>query len=111
MQPNLADLMKEAQKMQQKMQEAQAALEKMVVKGEAGAGLVTLEMTGRHDVKFVRIDKSVIDPAEKEMLQDLIAAAINDAVRKVEQETRSKMSKLTQGLNIPPGFQPPESEE
>lgn len=97
---NLGNLMKEAQKMQQRMQEAQQQLAELVVTGEAGGGLVNVVMNGRHDVKSVKIHPS-LQEEELDMLQDLIAAAINDAVKKIEKESKDKISKLTAGLNIP----------
>lgn len=106
MKDNLSHLMKEAQKMQVKMQETQKELEQMIVIGEAGAGLVKVEMTGRHDVRRVTIDPSLLKET-KEMLEDTIAAAVNDAVRKIEKETRTRMGSLTAGLNLPQGFKSP----
>ncbi len=103
MQPDLNKLMQEAQKMQQKMQDAQKELEQMMVTGTAGGGLVTVQMTGRHDVKKVTLSEDLMDE-DKSMLEDLIAAAVNDAVRKVETETRGKMQSLTAGLNLPGGM-------
>lgn len=102
-------LMKQAQKMQEMMQKAQKELEQMEVVGEAGLGVVKVKMTGRHDTKQVTIDPSVL--SDKEMLEDLIAAANNDAVRKIEKETRSKMSGITSGMNLPPDFRMPIDEE
>jgi DNA-binding YbaB/EbfC family protein len=107
MKPNLTDLMKEAQKIQERMQNAQKELEQMVVTGESGGGLVKVEMTGRHDVRRTTIDPSLIDKDNSEMLEDLVSAAFNDAVRKIERETRTKMGKLTEGLQLPTGFTPP----
>lgn len=99
MNQNLNKLMEEAQKMQQRMQEAQEALAKMEVTGESGGGMVSVKMNGRHDVTDVTIKPSVMD--EREMLEDLIQAAINDAVRKVEKASKDKISQLTSGLNLP----------
>lgn len=107
MKDNLQKLMQEAQKMQAKMQEAQRELEQMVVTGVAGAGLVKVEMTGKYSVKKVTIDQSALDEEDKEMLEDLVAAAVNDAVAKIEKETRGKMSGFMSGLNLPPGFKSP----
>jgi hypothetical protein len=98
-------LMQQAQKMQEMMQKAQKELELMVVVGEAGLGVVKVEMTGRHATKRVSIDESVM--SDKEMLEDLIAAANNDAVRKIEKETRTKMGSITAGMNLPPDFKLP----
>lgn len=106
MKPNLGDLMKQAQQMQEQMQKAQAKLADAEVTGESGAGLVKIVMTGRHDVKRVVIDPSLLSE-DKEVLEDLLAAAVNDAVRRVEESSRSMLSGLTQGLNMPPGFKMP----
>lgn len=103
MNQNLNDLMKEAQKMQERMQEAQDQLSKLVVTGESGGGMVKIEMNGRHDVTKVNISSALHDE-EPEMLEDLIAAAINDAVRKVEKASKDKISQLTTGLNLPTGL-------
>ena len=92
--------------MQADMQKAQEDLGKSEVRGESGAGLVTVTMTGRHDVKRVSIDDSVFSE-DKEVLEDLLAAAVNDAVRKVEAHNRDAMSGLTAGLNLPAGFKMP----
>ncbi|MEX1031957.1 MAG: YbaB/EbfC family nucleoid-associated protein [Cellvibrionaceae bacterium] len=101
----LGDLMKQAQAMQENMKQMQEELTNMEVQGEAGAGLVKVTMTGRHDVKKVVIDNSLLSE-DKEMLEDLVAAAVNNAVRKVEEEGKNKMGGLTEGLNIP-GFKWP----
>lgn len=103
---NISDLMKQAQQMQSKMQQMQEDLANAEVKGEAGAGLVSVVMTGRHDVKRVQIDQSLLSE-DKEMLEDLLAAAVNDAVRKVEVQNREQMSKMTAGMGLPPGFKMP----
>lgn len=108
MNQNLNNLMKEAQKMQQRMQEAQQQLSQLTVSGESGGGMVKIEMNGRHDVLGVKINPSVLD--EVEMLQDLIQAAVNDAVRKVEKASKEKISQLTAGLNIPTDFMKGEKE-
>lgn len=102
----LGDLMKQAQEMQANMQKMQEDLAKAEVKGEAGAGLVSVIMTGRHDVKRVSIDDSLMTE-DKEMLEDLLAAAVNDAVRKVETQNRDQMAKMTAGMGIPPDFKMP----
>ncbi len=102
----IGDLMKQAQQMQEKMQSMQAELANVEVTGESGAGLVKVIMTGRHDVRQVSIDESLLSE-DKEMLEDLLAAAVNDAVRKVESRNREKMQALTAGLPIPPGFNMP----
>jgi DNA-binding YbaB/EbfC family protein len=102
----LDSLMKQAQEMQAKMQKMQEELAHAEVKGEAGAGLVSVIMTGRHDVKRVSIDDSLLSE-DKEMLEDLLAAAVNDAVRKVEANNREQMQKMTAGMGLPPGFKMP----
>ena len=102
----LGNLMKQAQEMQAKMQKAQEELANMEVTGESGAGLVKVVMTGRHDVRRVDIDPSLMSD-DKEMLEDLIAAAVNDAVRKIEQSSKDNMADMTSGLNLPPGFKLP----
>jgi len=100
------DLMQQAQKMQADMQKAQEELAKAEVTGEAAAGLVIVTMTGRHDIKRVRIDDSVLSEP-KEVLEDLLAAAVNDAVRKVEARNKEAMAGLASGMNLPPGFKMP----
>ncbi|GAA4348273.1 YbaB/EbfC family nucleoid-associated protein [Kangiella taiwanensis] len=102
----LGNMMKQAQQMQEKMQKAQEEIANMEVTGEAGAGMVKVTMTGRHDVKRVEIDSSLMDD-EKELLEDLVAAATNAAVRKVEEVTKEKMGGATEGLNLPPGMNLP----
>lgn len=102
----LGDLMKQAQQMQANMQKMQEDLANAEVKGEAGAGLVSVVMTGRHDVKRVSIDDSLMSE-DKEMLEDLLAAAVNDAVRKIEVQNREQMQKMTAGMNLPPDFKMP----
>lgn len=106
MKGNISELMQQAQKMQEDMQRAQEELARTEVEGEAAAGLVRVTMTGRHDVKRVTIDDSVLRE-EKEVLEDLLAAAVNDAVRKVEASNKEAMSGLASGLNLPPGFKMP----
>ncbi len=100
MNQNLGNLMKEAQKMQQRMQEAQQQLSQLEVTGEAGGGMVSINMNGRHDATKVKIKPTMMEE-DVEMLEDLIAAAINDAVRKIEKASKEKISQLTAGLNIP----------
>jgi DNA-binding YbaB/EbfC family protein len=106
MKGNMSDLMQQAQSMQAEFQKAQEDLAKAEVKGEAGAGLVSVVMTGRHDVKRVSIDDSVFTE-DKEVLEDLLAAAVNDAVRKIEAHNREAMSGMASGLNLPAGFKLP----
>lgn len=102
----LGDMMKQAQEMQEKMARMQEDMANIESEGQAGAGLVKVVMTGRHDVRKVSIDPSVLEE-DKEMLEDLIAAAVNDAVRKTEEATKQKMSEITGGLQMPPGFKMP----
>ena len=101
---NLAGLMKQASQMQAKMQEMQARLEATEVEGMAGAGMVTLRLNGRGEMKAIAIDPKLADPAEMEMLQDLILAAHADAKRKIEAMTAEEMQKMTGGLTLPPGM-------
>jgi DNA-binding YbaB/EbfC family protein len=103
---NINELMKQAQAMQEKMQAMQDDAAKQEVTGESGAGLVKIVMNGRHDVRAVTLDSSLMSE-DKEILEDLIAAAINDAVRKVESTTQAQMQKLTGGMQLPPGFKMP----
>ena len=101
----MANLMKQAQQMQQNMLKAQEELASVEVEGQSGAGMVKVIMTCKHDVKRVIIDSSVMD--DKEMLEDLVAAAVNDANRRAEQTTQDKMGSFTAGLNLPPGMKLP----
>lgn len=96
-------LMQQAQKMQQKMKDAQEQIQNLEVTGTAGAGMVEVTMTGRHDVRRIKIDPS-LQQDDIEMLEDLIAAAVNDAVRRVEEATQEKMASVTGGMQMPPGF-------
>lgn len=102
----MGNMMKQAQQMQEKMQRVQEEIAKSEVLGEAGAGMVKVAMNGRHDVISVSIDPSVMEE-DKELLEDLLAAAVNDAVRKVEESSRKQMEEVTAGLNLPPGFKMP----
>lgn len=102
----LGNLMKQAQQMQENMQKMQEKLAMVEVEGQAGAGMVKVVMTCRHDVKRVSIDDSLMGE-DKEMLEDLLAAAVNDAVRRVETTTQEKMSGFTSGLGLPPGMKLP----
>ncbi|MCR9104798.1 MAG: YbaB/EbfC family nucleoid-associated protein [Gammaproteobacteria bacterium] len=106
MKGSISDLMAQAQKMQEQMQNAQQELANAQVQGEAGAGLVSVTMTGKYDVKKVQIDDAVL-AEDKEVLEDLLAAAVNDAVRKVEAHNREAMSGLASGIELPPGFKLP----
>ncbi|KAF0102889.1 MAG: hypothetical protein FD187_748 [bacterium] len=102
----IGNLMKQAQQMQDNMQKLQAKIADMEVEGESGAGLVKVVMTGKHDVRRISIDPSLLAD-DKDMLEDLVAAAVNDAVRKVEAMVQEKMSAATAGLPLPPGFKLP----
>ena len=106
MKGQIAGLMQQAQKMQENMKRMQAELEAIEVEGQAGAGMVRVVMTCKHDVKRVSIDPSLVGD-DKDMLEDLVAAAFNDAVRRVEQTTQEKMSSVTAGMPLPPGFKLP----
>ena len=101
----LGNIMKQAQEMQKNMQEAQQEVAKMEMTGEAGGGLVSVVMTGKHELVRVSIDDSLMD--DKEMLEDLVAAAVNSAARKVEESSQEKMGGLTAGLDLPPGMKMP----
>lgn len=105
MKGQLGNLMKQAQQMQENMQKAQEALAKEEVTGESGAGMVKIVMTCSNEVRRVAIDLSVME--DKEMLEDLIAAAFNDAIRRAQETTQEKMMGFTAGLKLPPGFKLP----
>ena len=102
----LAGLMKQAQQMQENMQRAQEELARTEVEGQSGAGLVRIVMTCRHDVKRVSIDPSLLAD-DRDMLEDLVAAAFNDAVRRAEATTQERLGSLTAGMPLPPGFKLP----
>lgn len=104
---NLGGLMKQAQQMQAKMQEMQAKLETMEITGESGAGLVRVTLNGKGEMKGVKIDPKVADPADIEMLEDLIVAAHRDAKEKIDAETSAEMQKITGGMQLPPGMKLP----
>jgi nucleoid-associated protein EbfC len=105
MKGGLAGLMKQAQMMQDNMKKAQEQLAQTEVDGQSGAGMVKVVMTCAHDVRRVSIDPSVLD--DREMLEDLVAAAMNDAVRRVEELSKEKMAGFASGLNLPPGMKLP----
>ncbi|WP_018229607.1 YbaB/EbfC family nucleoid-associated protein [Methyloversatilis universalis] len=105
MKGGIGGLMKQAQQMQENMKKMQEQLASVEVEGQSGAGMVKIVMTCKHDVRRVSIDPSVMD--DREMLEDLLAAAVNDAVRRVESTTQEKMAGFTSGLNLPPGFKLP----
>ncbi|MCY7297316.1 YbaB/EbfC family nucleoid-associated protein [Alteromonas sp. a30] len=102
----MGNIMKQAQQMQERMQQAQDELANLEVTGESGAGLVKVTMTGNHNVRKVELDESLMEE-DKEMLEDLLAAAVNDSVRKVQEANQEKMSSLTGGMPLPPGFKFP----
>ena len=106
MKGGIGDIMKKAQEMQENLQKAQKELAGKEVTGESGGGLVQVIMRGTHEVNRVKIDRSLIDD-DKEMLEDLIAAAINDAVHKVAKINQESMQGMAAGLNLPPGFKLP----
>lgn len=102
----MGNMMKQAQQMQEKMQKAQADLADMEVVGESGAGMVKITMTCNHNVRRVNVDEALMQD-DKEMLEDLVAAALNDAVRRVQETTQEKMGDVTGGMGLPPGFKMP----
>lgn len=102
----MGDLMKQAQKVQEEMQRMQQELADAEVTGESGAGMVKVVMNGRHDVRRVSIEPELMSE-DKEMLEDLLAAAVNDAVRKVEQNSQAQMGKMASGFGLPEGFKMP----
>ncbi|MBK7953166.1 MAG: YbaB/EbfC family nucleoid-associated protein [Candidatus Accumulibacter sp.] len=105
MKGGIAGLMKQAQQMQENMKKTQEQLAQLEVEGQSGAGMVKVLMTCAHAVRRVTIDPSVMD--DKEMLEDLIAAALNDAVRRAEEVSQERMAGFSAGLNLPPGFKMP----
>ncbi|MFW8589175.1 YbaB/EbfC family nucleoid-associated protein [Glaciecola sp. 2405UD65-10] len=102
----MGNMMKQAQQMQAKMQKAQEELASMEVIGESGAGMVKVTMTCNHNIRKVEVDDSLMDD-DKEMLEDLVAAAMNDAVRRVQETSKDKMGDVTGGMGLPPGFKMP----
>ncbi len=104
---NLGNLMKQAQQMQAKMAEMQEKLAAMELSGAAGGGMVNATVNGKGEVKRVKIDKSIVDPNDVEMLEDLVVAAINDARSKIETAAAAEMQKITGGLDLPGGFKLP----
>ncbi len=104
---NFGRLMKQAQEMQGKMAEMQAKLGEIEVSGAAGGGLVTATLNGKGELRRLKIDPSIVDPAEIEVIEDLVVAAFNDAKAKVEAHVAEEMKKLTGGLQLPPGMQLP----
>jgi len=106
MKGNLAALMKQVQQMQENMKQVQEQLATAEVEGQSGAGMVKVVMNCRHNVRRMVIDPSLLKE-EKEMLEDLLVAAVNDAIQRVEATTKEKMSSMTAGLGLPPGFKLP----
>lgn len=102
----MGNMMKQAQKMQEDMQKAQEEIANMEVEGQAGGGMVKVVMNGRHELRSVELDDSLMSD-DKEMIEDLLAAAVNDAVRRIEQQSSEKMSGVTAGLNLPGGMKLP----
>ena len=103
---DINELMKQAKQMQEQMQRAQQEVAKVVLVGEAGAGLVKVHMNGRHDVQKVELDEGLMGE-DKDVIEDLIAAAINDAVKKIEVKNRDSMSGMAAGMKLPEGFKLP----
>ena len=106
MKGGIGNMMKQAQKMQADMQKAQEEIANMEVEGQSGGGMVKVQMNGRHEVRRVELDESLMED-DKEMIEDLLAAAVNDAVRKIETESQDKMSGVTEGMNLPGGMKLP----
>lgn len=106
MKADIGQLMKQAQRMQAEMQKAQEELAALEVTGEAGAGLVKIRMTCKHEVRGISIDPALLGD-DREMLEDVLVAAFNDAIRKAERTAQEKMSGMTTGLGLPPGFKLP----
>jgi len=106
MKGGLGNMMKQAQKMQADMQKAQEEIANMEVQGQSGGGMVKVLMNGRHEVRRVELDDSLMED-DKEMIEDLLAAAVNDAVRRIETTSSEKMSGVTSGMNLPGGMKFP----
>ena len=104
---NLGQMMKQAQAMQAKMAEMQEKLGELEVSGQAGAGMVTATLNGKSELRGLKIDPSLVDPSDVEVLEDLIVAAVNDAKAKVEVRVAEEMQKVTGGLSLPPGMKLP----
>ncbi|MDG2242313.1 MAG: YbaB/EbfC family nucleoid-associated protein [Rhodospirillaceae bacterium] len=104
---NIGALMKQAQEMQQKMGEMQERLAEIEVDGSSGAGMVSVTLSGKSDMRSIKIDSTLLKPDEAEVLEDLIVAATNDARARLETKTQEEMSRVTGGLNIPPGMKLP----
>ena len=106
MKGGIGQLMKQAQQMQEKMQKAQEELQNIIVHGESGGGMVKISITCKNEIKKIDIDDSLFSE-EREMLEDLLIAAFNDAIRKADKKTQESMSGMTSGLNLPPGMKLP----
>ena len=104
---NFNDMMEKAQKMQKKMQEIQESLASLEVEGTAGGGMVKIVMNCKNEVKKIELDPSIIKQEEKQLMEDLIVAALNDAKSKAEEKSQEEMKKLTGGLELPPGMKMP----
>lgn len=104
---NISNMLKEAQKLQQRMSEMQQRLEEIEVSGSAGGGLIAVTLNGKGYMRKIKIDPALMVPAEAEMLEDLVVAATNDAKGKLESQMQDEMGKLTGGLPLPPGFKLP----
>lgn len=102
MKASIAQLMQQAQKMQENLKQAQEEMAQLEIVGEAGGGMVEIRMNGRHEVGSVRIETGALE--DREMLEDLLAAAFNDAVNRIQQSSQAKLSGLTGGMQLPPGF-------
>ena len=105
MKGGIGNIMKQAQKMQEEMQKQQAEMANMEVTGESGGGMVKVTLNGKHEARRVEIDETLMD--DREMLEDLISAAINDATHRIESKTQEQMSEMMGGLNLPPGMKLP----
>ena len=104
---NFGDMIKQAQEMQKKMKELKEGIANLEVEGSSGGGRVKITVTGKGEVKKIKIDPSLMKPEESEILEDLIVAAFNEAKKKSEEASAEEMKKLTGGLNLPPGFKMP----
>ena len=107
MKGNIGNIMKQAQQLQENMQRAQAQIATLEVTGESGGGMAKVTMTGKHEVRRVLLDASIVSSDDKDMLEDLVAAAVNDAVQKVERATQEKMASVMGGMQLPPGMKMP----
>ncbi len=104
---NMSQIMKQAKEMQEKMNEVQKKIEEMEVEGSSGGGAIKVIMNGKHELKKISIDKSIINPEESEVLEDLIVAALNDANKKVSESTNEQLGSISGGMQLPPGMKLP----